>query len=188
MRTFILILLAVGSVATASDVYRWTDDNGEVNYSDRPHEDAERVTLPSAQTFSAPAPQRRSGDSGAARDEEGKKKKDDSYGSVRITSPNSDEVLWNTGGVLNVSVNTQPGLRRGHTLMIYLDGQVVGNLTGNQRATELTGINRGEHKLNAEVRDASGDIVGTGNTVNFTVQQTSVQNPNNPNVARPTPR
>jgi len=188
MRTFILILLVAGSVATASDVYRWTDDNGEVHYSDRPHEGAERVTLPKAQTFSAPAPQRKSVNSDVARDEESKKKKDVSYSSVRITSPNSDEVLWNTGGVMNVSVSTQPGLRRGHTLMIYLDGQVVGNLTGNQRATELTGINRGEHTLNTEVRDASGDIVGTGNAVNFMVQQTSVQNPNNPNVPRPTPR
>jgi hypothetical protein len=76
----------------------------------------------------------------------------------------------------------QPKLRRGDTLMIYLNDQMVEGLTGNQRETELTEVFRGEHTLRAEVRDASGGVVGNGNAVKFTVKQTSIQNPNNPNV------
>jgi hypothetical protein len=72
--------------------------------------------------------------------------------------------------------------------MIYLDGQMVGGLTGNQREIELNEIYRGEHTLNTEVQDADGSVVEKGNAVTFTVQQTSIQNPNNPNVPVPTPR
>jgi len=188
MRAFILILLAACSVATAAEVYRWVDQDGEVHYSDRPHEDAEKVTLPQAQTFSAPVPQKSTGGSNAGKDRRGDNKKDVSYSSVNIVSPKSGEVLWNTGGSMKVSVSTQPSLRRGHTLMIYLDGQVVGGLTGNQREIKLNEIYRGEHALHAEVHNADGSVVEKGNAVTFTVQQTSIQNPNNPNISVPTPR
>jgi len=188
MRAFILILLVACSVATAAEVYRWVDQDGVVHYSDRPHEDAEKVTLPKAQTFSAPAPQKSAGGSDAGKDGRSDKKKDVSYSSVSIVSPKSGEVLWNTGGVMKVSVSTQPSLRRGHTLMIYLDGQMAGGLTGNQREKELNEIYRGEHTLQAEVHDAEGGVVEKGDAVTFTVQQTSIQNPNNPNVPVPTPR
>jgi len=188
MRAFILILLVACSIATAAEVYRWIDQDGEVHYSDRPHEDAEKITLPEAQTFSAPMPQKKAGGSDAGKDGRGDKKKDVSYSSVRIVSPKSNEVLWNTGGSMKVSVSTQPRLSRGHTLMIYLDGQMVGGLTGNQREIELNEIYRGEHALHAEVHDADGSVVEKGNAVTFTVQQTSIQNPNNPNIPVPSPR
>jgi len=72
--------------------------------------------------------------------------------------------------------------------MIYLDGQVVGGLTGNQREIKLNEIYRGEHALHAEVHNADGSVVEKGNAVTFTVQQTAIQNPNNPNISVPTPR
>ena len=184
MRIYILILLIASCAATGAEVFLWTDDKGVVHFSDRPQEGAEKVTITEAQTFSAPAPQRRSRDSGSSGDEQD----DFSYDSVNIVSPGSGEVLWNTGGGMKVSANTQPKLKRGHTQMVYLDGQVVASLTGNQRSAELTSIERGEHTLTTEVRNGAGDVVGTGNAVTFTVQQTSVQNPNNPNVPVPTPR
>jgi hypothetical protein len=187
MRVFILILLVACSVATAAEVYRWVDEEGETHYSDRPHENAEKVTLPKAQTFSAPAPQQRTRGSDAAKDEQGDKKENASYRSVKIVSPKSGEVLWNTGGLMKVSVSTQPRLRRGHTLMVYLDGRRVGDLAGNKREIELNEIFRGEHALHAEVHDADGSVVEKGDAVTFTVQQTSIQNPNNPNVPGPTP-
>jgi hypothetical protein len=186
MRIFILILLIASCAATAAEVFRWTDDNGVVHFADRPQEGAEKITVQEAQTFSAPAPQRRKRDSGATADEQD----DFSYKAVNIVSPGSDEVIVNTGGAVKITVNTQPKLNRGHTQMIYLDGQVVASLTGNQSSAELTGVNRGEHTLKTEVRNSGGDVVGTGSVVTFTVQQTSVynpNNPNNPNIPRPTP-
>ena len=188
MRYLILILFAVGQAVTAAEVFRWTDEDGVEHFSDRPIEGAERVELQEAQTFSAPAPPRRSREAGSSKDEAGDEEDEFTYDAVNIVSPDSGEVFWNTGGSLRVAVNTQPGLRRGHTQMIYLDGQVVASLTGNQRSAQLSGIERGQHTLSTEVRDGSGDVVSTGNSVTFTVQQTSALNPNNPNVPGPAPR
>jgi len=188
MRVFILILLAVCTVALADsvEVYRWVDENGQAHYSDRPQEGAEKVTLSEAQTFSTPKPQqvrrRTTAETSGSIDGEDDKNKVASYKSVKIVSPTESEVLWNTEGFLKVSVSVQPNLRRGHTLMIFLDDRMVEGLTGSRREAELTEVFRGDHTLRAEVRDAAGDVIADGNSVTFTVQQTSILNPNNPNV------
>ncbi len=186
MRASILILLFGWSVVTAAaEVYRWVDETGQVHFSDVPHEGAESVTLPEAQTFSTPVqPQvQRTVEDGqdAGQEEAG-------YSSVRITNPKPGEVLWSTGGLVNVSVSTQPKLRRDHILIIYLDGQEVDSLTGPKRQTGLTNVFRGEHTLRTDIRDREGRVFAESDSVAFTVKQTSIQNPNNPNIARPTPR
>ncbi len=189
MRILILLLLVGCSVAVADVVYRWVDEAGEVHYSDRPHEGAETVTLPKAQTFSAPAPQstRRSYSNreNAATSGQDNKQKASGYEIVEITSPMPNEVLWATGGLVKVSVRVVPELQRGHVLMIYLNDQMVEGLTGSKRDASLTEVYRGEHTLRTEVRDAAGNTVAKGNMVSFTVKQTSIQNPNN---GRPAPR
>ena len=35
----IFLLVSVGSESMSADIYRWTDENGEVHYSDRPARD-----------------------------------------------------------------------------------------------------------------------------------------------------
>jgi len=189
MRTLLFILLAVVSTAACAEVYRWVDETGQIHYSDRPHAGAETVTLPHAQTFPAPrSPQRRvvvpptEGPSAAP----GRQPAATGYRSVSIVSPKNQEVLWNVGEGVRVTVATEPSLRRGHVLVIYLDDEVVARLTGNDRETELTQVYRGEHSLQAEVRDSGGALVTGSEPVTFMVQQTSIQNPNNPN-APPAP-
>lgn len=187
MRTLLFILLAAISMAVSAEVYRWVDETGQIHYSDRPHEGAETVTLPHAQTFPAPpAPQRRTVPpteaSPAAPDNPPTTR---GYSAVDIVSPKNQEVLWNAGGVVRVAVATEPSLRRGHVLVIYLDDEVVARLTGSDRQTELTQVYRGEHLLQAEVRDSGGAIVAGSAPVTFMVQQTSIQNPNNPNASPP---
>jgi len=184
MRTLILMLLAVSSIAVADEVYRWVDKDGQVHYSDRPHEGAEIIRLEEAQTFSMPAAQ----SSQRTQDKQEEKKAADLYSSVAIVSPGTDEVLWGTGGIVKTSVSVQPQLRRGHKLVIYLDNKAVARLTGNQRNTELTDVFRGEHTLHSEVVDGTGSVVAKSDTIPFTVKQTSIQNPNNPNRPTPGPR
>lgn len=190
MRTLMFVLLAVVSTGVSAEVYRWVDDTGQIHYSDRPHEGAETVTLPHAQTFPAPrAPQRRAAPPAVPADASpaaaaGQSAVD--YRAVDIVAPKHQEVMWNTAGVVRVTVATEPALRRGHVLVIYLDDEVVARLTGSDRKTELTQVYRGEHTLQAEVRDSGGAIVAGSVPVKFTVQQTSIQHPNNPN-APPAP-
>lgn len=185
-RVLVLVLLAVCSVAAASEVYRWVDANGQIHYSDRPHEGAETIVLPSAQTYSTPArqPVRRLADNGTQASQ-GEEQETEVYKTVEIISPAQDQVLFNTGGIVNVSVRLQPSLRPGHILALFLDDRMVDGLTGEKRDAQLTEVFRGEHRLRAEVRNARGGMIAKGDSVTFTVKQTSTQNPNNPNAPAP---
>ena len=55
MNNWLILLCLFWSAAQAVPVYRWVDENGQVNYSDRPGPGAVRIEL----TTGAPAPERR---------------------------------------------------------------------------------------------------------------------------------
>jgi hypothetical protein len=108
------------------------------------------------------------------------------YRTIAITSPVQQETLWNTAGILNVEIDLAPALRPGHVLDVYLDGERR-NLNATSTRFTLPEVWRGVHTLQAIVLDASGRELTRSLAVTFMVQQTSIQNPNNPNVPRLAP-
>jgi hypothetical protein len=78
-------------------------------------------------------------------------------------------------------------LQPGHLLDVYVDGQRR-NL--NTASTELTlqDIYRGVHTIQAVVVDGSGAEVVRSLATTFMVQQTSIQNQNNPQNPKPQPK
>jgi hypothetical protein len=178
MRNILILISLFPAFVNAADVYRWTDADGEVHYSDRPKEGAELVTIEEAQTFSTPAPTtssstRSTGTRGADGD------KSPAYSLFEIVTPQQEEVLWNIGGELNVALRLTPRLQSGHTVSVFLDGEPVRKLPRGSTRAQLSDVFRGTHTLHAEVQDRAGAAVATTDSVQFTVQQTSIQN--NPN-------
>ena len=99
----ILILLALfAGGAALADTYTWTDDEGIVHYSDRPHPGAKRIIIDAPNPSRSFAP-RRAANAGATNDasttDAGKPFR---YESFEIVSPAAEETLWNIEGVLNV--------------------------------------------------------------------------------------
>jgi hypothetical protein len=174
-----LFALLIGAAAPAAEVYRWVDADGSVHYSDRPQEGAETITLPSAQTFKAPVVNRRrppTATTGSQTPEAAQ-----AYRKVEIVRPAQEEVVWNTGGQIDVAVTVEPKLQSGHKLQIYLDNQRVEGLEPGDTQITLKEVFRGQHSLRAEVRGTSGVKLIESLPVKFTVQQTSQLNPDNPN-------
>ena len=180
MRILILLFGLLTFVGANAAVFRWVDEDGVVHFSDRPHEGAETVELSEAQTFSAPAVNRQR----QTAEEEPESSEEEGYSGLRIIRPGTDEVLWNTGGVVDVAVVPEPRLQTGHKIHLFLDGQSVGELEGGQGNVQLTDVFRGTHTLRAEIHDANGNGLFQSVAITFTVQQTSVQNSNNPNAGR----
>lgn len=183
MRILIMLIALIPTVLVAAEVYRWVDDDGTVHYSDRPQEGAETVVIQDAQTFSAPAPKAARSTSSTTSDKADDAEPEEavSYSNFEIVSPRQEEVLWNTGGQLNVSLRVRPRIRSGHSIFLVMDGQEIQQLPRGRMQASLTDVVRGTHQLHAEVRDRSGSTVARSDMVQFTVQQTSIQNPNNPN-------
>lgn len=170
----VLILTGIMIAAIASaEVYRWVDEDGSVHYSDRPHEGAETVVLPPAQTFKAPVVNRRTK---TTADADQQPQPAFEYKSVQIVSPIQEEVLWNTGGQIDVAVRVEPALQPGHQVVLYLDDQAVDG-AGQGTQFTLTEVFRGQHKLRAEVRGSAGAKLIESRPVSFTVQQSSLLNP-----------
>lgn len=186
-----MILLAALAPMLASAAWRWVDANGIVHYSDRPAPGAVEVELPTsarsttpvassasttrtAATASAPVAAPTSATTGQP------------YTRFDVVSPTQQQTLWNLGGTLNVQVAVEPALLPGHRLDVTLDGQRQRVLATGTTLT-LTEVYRGIHTVQAVIVDLSDSVVLRSNPVEFMVQQTSLQNPNNPNSPRNRP-
>ena len=162
---FLASLLAASAVC--AQAYRWVDEDGVVHYSDRPIEGAEEVVLPKANTTTvrrydrdAPEPEPQSSANEPLR-----------YQSLTITSPSSEETLWNIEGQLTVQIEVTPALQQGHRMRLYFDGegQDISSTT-----VQLNEVWRGEHNLQAEILNETGMPLIRSNPLRFYVQQSTV--------------
>ena len=165
-------MLLVGVLAAGAvwaQAYTWTDENGVVHFSDRPHPGAKEIRLPERQPkrplpTTQQTPAAADGDDAAA-DEPF------SYESLEIASPGAEETLWNIGGTLNVSLNLQPGLQPGHQVRVYFDGtprMVAGT------SFQIEEVFRGVHNVQVEIIDESGQLMIRSQPNRFYVQQNSL--------------
>ena len=188
MRKCLILLFALtASAAHSAPAWRWVDANGQVHYSDTPVPGAKQVDLAGAQTFGTQRQAPAASDRTAGQSTAKPSGPAESYRTFTIVSPMQQETLWNVGTVVNVQVQLEPPLQPNHLLDIYVDGQRR-NL--NSAGTELTlqDMYRGVHTIQAVVVDQSGAEVIRSLATTFMIQQSSIQNPNNPNAPRPQPK
>ncbi len=168
--TFILLGLLVASSALA-DAYKWTDEDGVVHFSDRPHPGAEIVRLDESRsrpqtarpTATSPAPDEEA--SGAVAEPF-------SYTSLEVVAPAAEETLWNIEGTLNVSLALSPALQPNHEVRVYFDG-VARTVEGT--SFQLEEVYRGVHNIQAEVLDEAGNLMIRSLPNRFYVQQNTVR-------------
>ena len=166
---FILLGLAMATGAFA-EAYTWTDQQGVVHYSDRPHPGAKTIELGDGNS-QRPIPAPRS-NAAQPDSEETTAPASVGYESLEVSSPGAEETLWNIEGTLNVSLTLTPSLRPGHQVRVYFDGapQIV-----NSANFQLQEVYRGVHNLQAEVIDETGKLMIRIRPNRFYVQQNSVR-------------
>ena len=82
-----------------------------------------------------------------------------------ITSPEHDLAIRNNSGNVTVTVATQPGLVGNDELVLILDGKEI--VLGKATAKAFNAMNRGSHQLRAIIRDGSGRILQSSQSVTF---------------------
>ncbi len=165
--TLLALLLAAGALAEA---YTWTDADGVVHYSDRPHPGAKIIELGEASS-PRPRPTTRSATSELADADEQDAASAPGYTSLEIASPAAEETLWNIEATLNVTLTLTPALQPGHQVRVYFDGtpQMVSGAS-----FQLQEVYRGVHNLQAEVIDETGKLMIRSRPSRFYVQQNTV--------------
>ena len=164
---FMLMVLLAANGALA-DAYKWTDKDGVIHYSDRPHPGAERVDLGKAQPRSPVAASRRSASAAATTDAPAAPFQ---YESLEVAVPSAEETLWNIEGVLDASLALSPALQPGHQVRVYFDGTARAVPGTSFRLEE---VYRGVHNLQAEVLDETGKLMIRSLPNRFYVQQNTV--------------
>lgn len=177
MRNLLSIALLLLVPVALAGTYKWVDKDGNVHYSDKPVEGAEAVELPEPMVFDAPKVQPRV----STQSEEADEQKPDSagYADFNFISPKQDQVFWATGGEVPVQLGIKPGLRPGHRVLLYFNGELTKESPMAGLGTTLTNAFRGAHTVRAVVVNAAGDEIATAGPVTFHVKQHSVANPRN---------
>jgi hypothetical protein len=200
MKTRILVLasclLAFASQAQQAkkELWKWTDSNGVVHYSDVPGPGAVKVDLSVTEgqprpTVAAPAPVTASSTpakSTAAATV--------TYTSLEIWQPENGASFFGADATVNVRLRSEPQVSSDDSLLLFLDGKLVEGPTNAVDYT-LSNLERGAHSVTAQILDVKGKEKIRSQPVVFHIKQVTTIAPRavGPNVkpppnARPTPR
>lgn len=166
MKTMLLLIsLLLPASLLAETVYRIVHPDGTVEFTDDPRRGGEAIGVEPVPTVPAyvPTPSTRAvaprPDQDAA----------DAYQSLRISSPQQDEVIWFDGSGVSVTVQVQPALQSGHRIQLEMNGEMLGESTSG--SFQIPTVYRGTHSLRASIRDAQGKVLKQSEPLSFHFRQ-----------------
>lgn len=174
-----LAVAALLALATpvAAQVYETRDKDGNVVYTDQPPgPDAKAKDLPGLSIISPdpagapPEPLGGEAENGAEEVTDIKELRR-GYRDFRLVSPQPEENLWGTGNDAVAAWETRYALQEGMQVTFVLDGESKEPTTDTSMT--LGDLDRGEHVVYAELRDARGRFVARTDPVTFYVKQYS---------------
>ena len=152
-------------------VYRSVDADGNIVYTDKPSQDAEKIKIDNVQTVPA----------GPDDFKYTPPEKPDlgNYTKLEIVTPENNHVFTGNTGDVTVSVAIKPALRESDSLIFYMDGQKKGD--SRSQTLQMTNLARGTHTVKVDVVNGDGKSLKSSAPVTFTVKRTIGR-------ARPGPR
>lgn len=172
MKGILFVILFVLGVCgpAAAEIYRWTDDAGNIVFSDTPKPGAEVVELSEPTIVpgrSENGPEQTQAQARVAKP----------YDSVTITKPEDESTIRSNVANVDVGVRIVPRLQTEfrHKVQLLFDGQAVGE-PSNSLAFSLPNVDRGAHTLQAHIVDENGKIVKRSPGATFFVHKISVNN------------
>ena len=152
-------------------VYKSTDKNGNIVFSDEPSQNSKKVELTPITTINLHTPKQfKAYQPSTSRL---RKIKYSFYDSLKITSPLPEASLVNTGGIATINVNASPALVGNHQFRLLINDEVKG--TQRSSRFSLTDVYRGSHKATVQIVSSDGKIVKESSPVTFHVHQHSIR-------------
>lgn len=156
--------------ATAQEIYRVVDEDGNVTYTDQDPEDGSKpVDLPE---LSVVQPDEL-GDPEAAGDAEPGRRSHEALPLLdfRIISPSPEEAIANAAMQVPVQIELGVDMPPGAQIVILVDGQPAKSLQST--TTTLEDVEHGPHELRAELQTASGRVLASTDPVIFFMREQS---------------
>jgi len=172
----VFALLMISATPLLAQVYKVVDKDGNVTYTDQPPADGSGpIELKPISVVEAPTYQIKPKTKDAEADKEMSiQDLRNNYRDFAIVSPQQEESVWRPDGPFPVAWNTKYALQEGMQVTIFLDGKR--HTTTTQQMVPMANLDRGEHVLSAELRDANNRLVAQASPVTFFVRQPGLYN------------
>jgi hypothetical protein len=183
LKPIVLFLLGslVAPMALATTIYRTTDAQGNVIFTDDPSRGGEPVELAPLTVIPSRIEGRQAEpprvERGAPRASQSPGQPFMPYDAFRIRAPeHGADLPASYAGNLQVELAIEPELRPDHRVRLLVDGQ-VSQTAMHTRAFMLTDLPRGEYVLQAELLDAQGQVRHRTPPVSLHVHRASATQP-----------
>jgi hypothetical protein len=160
----------------AAVVYKWTDSDGIVHYSDQPVPGAEKI-------FTASSPTTGGGSASSSRPASpaGPPPKKTvapglNYNQFSITSPLPEQTFFGDD-VISVHLALDPALKPDQTITWHLNGKQVEDLGPTATQFALPHLDRGTYAIAATITDQTTGQSSSTDSVSFFVRQPSALSP-----------
>ena len=155
-----------------AQLYKGTDAEGNVIYSDTPFQDSESFTPPPLSVMDAPKAEKPQATAEAPEEEE---KPETSYSRFTILSPTPNSTIWNDPD-LAVKMMIDPPLatKEGHRIWLLMDGRPVVRHSGSP-TVQIGQTYRGTHTFEGQVRNQKGEILKRTPPTQVHIKQTSIR-------------
>lgn len=181
----ISLLLAAGTLT--AQVYKTVDEEGNVTFTDQPPGDGSQpIELRPLSIIEAPTYQKPVKSTEEATEGEGGKEMSlgymrKNYADFAIVATQQEESVWHPEDVITVAWNARYQLQPGMQVTVSVDG--VRQTPTTEQVIAVTGLERGEHTVTAELTDAKNRRVAMAEPVTFFIRRPGLYNR-----PRPTPR
>jgi hypothetical protein len=168
------VLAALAAFAgQAAVIYKWTDSNGVIHYSDQPVAGAEKVFTGSGTTSrpAASALPNTESQATAKKEEPGL-----GYTEFSITSPAPDQTFFGDDGI-SVTLALDPALKPNQAITWHLNGKPLEDQGPTTTQFTLPHLDRGSYNIAATVADQETGESRSTDSVGFFVRQPSALSP-----------
>jgi hypothetical protein len=171
-----IVLASLAAFAgQAAVVYKWTDSDGVIHFSDQPVPGAEKIFTASGSSTGGSASSARQANP-VAPSPPRNAAPGLNYTRFSITSPVPDQTFFGDD-VISAHLAMDPSLKPGQTVTWHLNGKPLDDQPPTATQITLPHLNRGTYAIAATVTDsATGESLST-DSVNFFVRQPSELEP-----------
>ncbi|MDZ7670250.1 MAG: DUF4124 domain-containing protein [Gammaproteobacteria bacterium] len=175
-----LAMLGAAPAEANGRIYKTVDEDGNVVFTDvppRPEQRGETVDLNSGNSFTPPERENDGISLEAWRGDEPAGPEDEEetvtrYNSLQVASPQNDAAVRDNAGNVSITATVDPDLQPGHTLQLFLDGEL--QQSGGTTTFQLSNVDRGTHEVQLRIVGPGGEILMTSPGSVFHLQRRSV--------------
>jgi uncharacterized protein DUF4124 len=170
-----LIAGTVAADTTKHEMWSWKDSEGVTHYSDVPVPGAKRIEIATMTPQSTPPPATPASEPGTrppAPTIIG-------YNEIEIYTPENEESFYGLDSEVTVRVRSDPGLKPGDQVRVYLDSNPV-EKDPTSLVVTLSNLERGAHSVTAQIVDEFGKPLALSESRVFYIKQPGVNK--SPNV------